>query len=799
MTNDAAIDPKVEELRSRLRQMYEVTTRIDVRPEAEPTLQLLLDGLRAIVDASYALLVLVDHDLEPRELLASGLTSQQSEELPASIGNWEPYRPMLEYEEALRVEDLQGYLRGRGLPDPQLPFELDAPTSYLTTPVVNREQRIGSFHLVGKDGGFSEEDELTLAMFAAQSALVISGARRYQQAQRARADLEALVSTAPLYVLVLDAKTGDITSMNDESRRLIGDRGVTFAKLQEAVYAGSYRRADGQVISEEGIRILDALQTGEVVRDEEMILEFADGRSLVALVNATPIRAADGTVESVVVTGQDIGSLAEIERLRSEFLGMIGHELRTPLAAIKGSVTTLRQGESSLDPAEMDQFFRVIDEQADYMRDLLSDLMDMVRIETGTLGIKTAPVQLARLVDEARSVYLGSGGRHNLSIHLPEDLPWVMAERRRVVQVVTNLLINASRHTHEASTIRIEASHDDAKVLVSVVDSGKGLSPERLPHLFAKFSQPDAPDETRDLGLGLAICKGIVEAHGGHIWAQSDGPGLGSRFTFTLPEAPSETAEDAADASGGSRRRRRAETGRVLAVDDNPRELKLVRDTLADAGFEVTVTGNPDDVAALVEENAPHVVLLDVMLAGAHGIDLMREIHAVADVPVIFLSAYDHDELIVRAFEFGARDYITKPFTPAELAARIRSAMRAAPSHLPADDSPTRSSGTFALGEMRVDFAERSVTVAGRAVELTPTEFTLLGELCAHQGVPLSHEHLLREIWGLDDTESVQRMRTVVKNLRRKLGDGARKPRYIVTVPRVGYRMPKTVEVGPDH
>ena len=124
------------------------------------------------------------------------------------------------------------------------------------------------------------------------------------------------------------------------------------------------------------------LRSGETVRDEEITAEFPGGRSIVLMVNATPIRSAEGDVESVVVAAQDMTAQAQTERLRTEFLGMIGHELRAPLAAIKGSATTLLQSESSLDPAEMVQFFRIIDEQSDYMRDLLSDLVDVVRIET---------------------------------------------------------------------------------------------------------------------------------------------------------------------------------------------------------------------------------------------------------------------------------------------------------------------------------------------------------------------------------------------------------------------------------
>ena len=581
---------------------------------------------------------------------------------------------------------------------------------------------------------------------------------------------------------------GPFTSVNHVARRLLGDLGLSVDSLQELIGAGTFRRADGRDVLEGGLSLEDLLNLGENVRDEEITVEFPDGRSIVALVNATPIRSAEGAVESVVVAMQDLTPLAEAERLRSEFLGVIGHELRLPLSAIKGSVTTLLQGESSLDPAEIVQFFRIIDEQADYMRELLSDLIDVVRIETGTLTVTPAPVEVTRLVEDARNTFIATGGRQNIRIDFPPDLPPVLADRRRIVQVVNNLLVNASRHSHEASTVRIEAWRDGLHVAVSVADNGRGLTAERLPHLFAKFSRPDSPDRGRDLGLGLAICKGIVEAHGGRIWAESDGPGLGSRFTFTVPVSDT-TAPSAIPRRGGAPRWQTSdEPIRVLAVDDDPRALKLVRDSLADAGYEPYVTGDPQQVASLIEEVEPHVVLLDLMLPGTDGIELMQTILA---TPVIFLSAYSRDEVISKAFEMGAADYIIKPFSPTELAARVKAALRNNPTqqshHMPGHHTPR----PFTLGELTIDYTARMVTVAGHPVDLTHIEFNLLAELSANPGIPQTHEQLLCKVWGPGKTADPQRLRTVIKNLRHKLGDSARNPKYIATMPHFGYRMAK--------
>ena len=141
--------------------------------------------------------------------------------------------------------------------------------------------------------------------------------------------------------------------------------------------------------------------------------------------------------------------LEEMERLRAEFLGMVSHELRTPLTSIKGSAATLTEAASDLDPAEMLQFFRIIGEQADYMRDLIGDLLNVARIETGELSVAPAPAEVATLVDEARSRFQSGGGRNNLRIDLSPELPLVMADGRRIIQVLGNLLSNAARHSHE--------------------------------------------------------------------------------------------------------------------------------------------------------------------------------------------------------------------------------------------------------------------------------------------------------------------------------------------------------------
>ncbi len=593
-------------------------------------------------------------------------------------------------------------------------------------------------------------------------------------------------------VVVVDAGTGVPVSVNREARRIVGgllEPGRSLEELHELLIV---RRADGREISLDEFPLARVLSAGEMVRAEEIVLQVPDGRSVTVLVNATPKRSPDGGLESFVVTLQDMTSLEEMERLRADFLGMVSHELQAPLASIRGSATTLLQEEADLNAAEMRQFFRIIEQEASRMRNLISDLLDVARIETGTLSFAPGPADVARLVDEARNTFLSSGAGNDLHIALPPDLPWVVADHRRIVQVLDNLLSNAARHSPDSSAIRVAAVREDIHVAISIADDGVGVPAERLPHLFRKFSHLDGEDRGRghgSSGLGLAICKGIVEAHGGRIWAKSDGQGLGARFTLTLPVVEEAVIGGAAGLTHPSAPSRRSESKqkRVLAVDDDPQALRHLRDALSKAGYAPSVTGDPKEVFRLMEEEKPHLVLMNLMLPGTNGIDLMQEILETADVPVIFLSAYGQDDVVARAFDMGAADYVVKPFSATELAARIRAALRRREAGTAAELAQS-----YVLDDLSIDYAERRTAVTGHPVELTATEYDMLFELSVNAGRVLTHEHLMRRVWGPDNSGDAGLVRTIVKRLRRKLGDDAKNLRYILTEPRVGYRMARS-------
>ncbi|MDE3001011.1 MAG: response regulator [Gemmatimonadota bacterium] len=785
-------DQQIAALRDRLSKLSEASLRINESLEFDAVLQEVLDSARSLTGATYGLMVLLDDEGRVQDCKTSGLSPNQSRRLWLRPERHRLFEHFTHIREPLRLRNLHSYLRSEGLPEfrPELP--LSPSPAALAAPIRYRGQSVGTFSLCEKGGedAFTAADEETLVTFASQAALVIANARRHRDEQKARLDLETLIDTSPVGVVVFDARSGAPLTFNREAKRIVGDLRTPGHPEEQLLEVMTFRRADGREVSLESSQLAQLLRSGETLRAEEIVLLVPDGRSVTTLVNATPIRSKDGDIESVIVTIQDMTPLEDLERLRAEFLGMVSHELRVPLTSIKGSTTALLDDGSILDPAEARQFYRIIDQQADRMRDLISDLLDVARIETGSLAITPEPADVGEIVDEARNTFLRGGDARAIEINLSPDLPWVMVDRRRIVQVLDNLLFNAARYSDTSSPIRLAALREDFHVHVSVADEGRGLTEDLLPQLFRKFSRIDGDNDERvsqGTGLGLAICKGIVEAHGGRVWAESDGPGLGTKVTFTVPVAeeipasavriPAQTGEHARDTESHS--------GTILAVDDDPQTLRSVREILTRAGYAAIVTGDPGEVAELIESREPRLVLLDLVLPGTDGFKLMEDILEIDRIPVIFLSGYGQEENVARAFEMGASDYIVKPFSPSELVARIKAALRS-------ESGPIRKDpeAPYVLRDLTVNFEERSVTVGGRRVELTAHEYELLYELCVNPGRVVTHDGLLRRIWGRKRGD-LRRVRTLVKRLRRKLGDDADEPRYIFTEHGVGYRIGK--------
>ena len=786
MENAETLGQGMQPREDHLSRLSEATLRINESLDLTTVLQEILDSARELTGARYSLITTFDDSGQLEDFSVSGMSTEEAQRLWEMPGGWQIFEYLNAIRGPLRVEDFGSHTSALGLPA----FNPPVPTSaFLAVPIRHRGVSVGNIHVAKEEPGteFSPEDEATLVMFASQAALVIANARRHRQEQRARVDLQTLIDTSPVGVAVFDIRAGASVSFNREARRIVDGLRETDQTAEDLLEVLTIRRADGSEVSLREFPLAQVLGTSENVRAEEIVMKAPDGRSITVLLNATPIRSGEGEVESVVVTLQDMTPLEDMERLRAEFLGMVSHELRIPLTSIRGSATALLEATSDLDPAEMRQFHRIIVDQTDNMRALIGDLLDVARIETGTMPIDPEPAEATALVDRARNIFQSAGGRNTLDIDVAPDLPLVMADRRRIVQVIGNLLSNAARHSPESSTIRVSAVLKGMEVEFSVADEGRGIPAERLPHLFRRFSGREPDDPAGDTGLGLAICRGIVEAHGGRIRAESKGTGMGTRFAFTLPAV--ERAEAQAMPGPGDSRRDAGRGLNILVVDDDPQTLRYVRDALSGAGYQAMVTADPEEALVLMTDGRPRLAVLDMLLPNSDGISLMRDILSVADIPIIFLSVYGKDEVIAGALEAGATDYIVKPFSPTELVARVRAALRRR-----GQPNRTEPAEPYVVGDLTIDYAERRVSVAGRTIELTPTEYDLLVELSVEAGRIVPHDRLLLRVWSPGKPGNKRALRTHMMRLRRKLGEDASSPRYIFVEPRVGYRMPKGEE-----
>ena len=765
-------------LRARLSRLSEVSLRVTESLDLDTVLQEVVDGARSLTDARYGAVGVFDDSGRIRDFITSGITPEERQllgGLPKGLGI---LGYLNEIREPLRLTDLTQHPKSVGFPERHPPMK-----TFLGAPIRHLGESVGNIYLTEKEGGreFTLEDEETLVMFASQAAAAIGNALRHRDAETERRRLETLVTTSPVGVLVLDAETRTIEFVNQEAERIIGVPTMPGSKMEQFQKMAIYRRTDGREYSTDERPLTRALEHGEVVRAEEILLDHPDGGTTMVLVNATPIHSKDGEITSAVAVIQDMTPLEEAERLRNEFLAMVSHELRTPLTTIKGSTSIVLSG-SSRPPgiSALLQYFRMIDEQADNLNDLVNNLLDMTQIEAGALSVSLEPTDVATLVDEAKAAFARQGAQNPVEVDLPPDLPRIEADKQRIAQVLNNLLSNASKYSAETSTIRVTASRDEPYVTISVTDEGRGISAEQFTGLFRKFSRMGAREVAGE-GLGLAICKGIVEAHGGRIRAESDGEGRGARITLTIPEAVAvqETAGDAGYARSGDGRR-------ILAVDDESQVLRLLRNILSGHGYRPLGAGNPDEMMHLLQMEQPHLVLLDLMMPGTSGFELMSRIRKVSHVPIIFLSANDQEENIAKALDMGADDYMIKPFSATELLARVGASLR---KWERASAAPTNQS--YRLGDLTIDYAERSVTVSGRPAPLTSTEYKLLFELSVNAGRVLTQDQLLQRVWGTEYSGQGHLVRAFVTKLRHKLDDDASNPKYIFTEINVGYRMPK--------
>ncbi len=357
-----------------------------------------------------------------------------------------------------------------------------------------------------------------------------------EERERLLSELNATINSTAIGFLIYNTEN-QITRANAAAEELLG---LSLAEMQQPRETRmAHLRVelpDGRPLMPEASPATRALR-GEIVRDTELVLHPPDGRTLWVNVSAAPIRLPDGQVLGVVQTFADITALHNLQEQQKALMQMVSHDLRAPLAVIKGhgQVVSGLLGERHIDGL-LQQSMQAIDRGVDRMNLMIQDLVDVTRWEGGQLELKREAVALPRYIADLLQRLSTAMEVSRIHVEMPTDLPPVSADYARLDRMLVNLLSNALKYSDPGTPVHVRAWREQDSVVLAVSDQGRGIDPEDLPHLFERFYRAKGGSKAEGIGLGLYITRVLVEAHGGQIWVDSE-VGKGSSFYITLPIA----------------------------------------------------------------------------------------------------------------------------------------------------------------------------------------------------------------------------------------------------------------------
>ncbi len=401
-------------------------------------------------------------------------------------------------------------------------------------PLVIEEKLIGAIYIFRASGGaFSAGDRALLASFADQAAIAVRNAELYQQVSEERRALSTIIENSAEGVMILDA-SGRVQVFNRALARMTGLNAADVLG-QPAAKALALRDRQGQPVA---LPQVPALRTsaaesrnyseGEVVR--------RGGPPLTVGVTATPLYDEEEKLARVILNVVDITRFRQAEELKSTFVSVVSHELKTPVALIKGYAETLRREDADWDRPTMHESLGVIAEEADHLTHLIDSLLEASRIQAGGLKLEPTDVNLDRLAEKVVDGFRTQTKLHTFELDFGPDFPPVWGDPERLREVLSNLVSNAVKYSPEGGQVWIGGRTDQTGVTIYVADQGIGIPPEEQDRIFHRFHRIESGlhRRTEGTGLGLYLVKAIIEAHGGRVWVES-APGRGSIFMFTLP------------------------------------------------------------------------------------------------------------------------------------------------------------------------------------------------------------------------------------------------------------------------
>jgi PAS domain S-box-containing protein len=405
--------------------------------------------------------------------------------------------------------------------------------SGVALPLSARDRIIGLIFIFrAYRGPFSNNDRKLLQSFANQAAIAVQNAQLYTQVTHEKQRLDALVDSAADGILIM-TPDHSVERCNPAFCRLWGAKVeniqglahedvIRWAKIDQGV-ALEEAEAGGWPLTAHATLYVE----GDLVRPS--------GVPLAVGITYAPLLSSDGNLLNIIASVRDITHFREAEELKSTFISVISHELKTPVALIKGYVGTLRRDDANWDREIIQDSLEVIEEEADRLTELIENLLDASRLQAGGLSLNRSDMAFGKFAERLADKFRTQTGQHTISVDFPAEFPVVVADEARLGQVLSNLLSNAIKYSPEGGQIRISGQVRPEQIIICVQDQGPGIAPGDIPHIFDRFYRADSASRTtKGAGLGLYLTRAIVEAHGGRIWVDPRPEG-GARICFSLP------------------------------------------------------------------------------------------------------------------------------------------------------------------------------------------------------------------------------------------------------------------------